>query len=59
LPAVVMGEIVFELLCMHRTLGLDEIAERWVSGGGWMLETMPRCDGQRENLVRPKTVPSS
>ena len=24
-----------------------------------MLEAMPRCDGQRENLVRPETVPSS
>ena len=54
-----MGEIAFKLLCMHRTLRLDEIAERWVSRGGWMLEAMPRCDGQRENLVRPETVPSS
>ena len=56
---VVMGEIAFELLCMHRTLRFDEIAERWVSHGGWMLQTMPRCNGQRENLVRPETVPSS
>ena len=24
-----------------------------------MLEAMARCDGQRENLVPPKTVPSS
>ena len=54
-----MGEITFELLCMHRTLRLNEITERWVSRGGWMLETMPGCDGKRENLVHPETVPSS
>ena len=52
-----MGEIAFELLCMHRTLRLDKITQCWVSDGGWMLETVPRGDGQRENLVHPKTVP--
>ena len=54
-----MGEIAFKLLCIHWALRLNEITERRVSRGGGMLETMPRCDGQRENLVRPETVPFS
>ena len=52
-----MGEIAFKLLCMHRTLRLNKITQCWVSDGGWMLETVPRGDRQRENLVHPKTVP--
>ena len=53
-----MGQIAFELLCRDRTLRLNKITKCWVGDRGGMLETMPRRDGQRENLVDPKTVPT-